>query len=323
MWIKFKGTGSLCFRVAGTRLGGFPVILVTGGTGFVGRHLVRELVGQGYPVRVLVRNLSVAKDILPGEVELVKGDVTNRASLTEACKGIDSVMHLVAIIRETGDLTFEKVNVEGTLNTVIAAEQSGVNRFIHLSALGARDDALYRYTYSKWLGEEAVRQSGLNWTVLRPSVIYGDGFNFFNRLLQSVKMCPPPFVPVPGRGTTLFQPIAVEDVVKCMITALKAPAMSGQVYEIGGPEYLSYNQMLDAMLSVMNIRRVKLKIPMFIMNMVVPLMEKIFKDPPVTVVELKQLDSDNITELESVARHFGFEPEPLPQGLKYLAPAGN
>lgn len=300
----------------------FPVILVTGGTGFVGSHLVQELVGQGYPVRVLVRNFSAARAILPGEVELVKGDITDRASLKEACKGIDSIIHLVAIIRQVNGLTFEKVNVEGTFNIVIAAEQAGVSRFIHLSALGARDNVLYRYTYSKWLGEEAVRQSGLNWTIIRPSVIYGNGFNFFTRLQQSVKLCPPPFVPVPGSGKTLFQPIAVEDVVKCLVTALKAPAMSGQVYEIGGPEHLSFNQMLDALLQVKNIKRCKIKVPMLFMNMVVPLMEKILKDPPVTLEELKQLDVDNVTELESVQRHFGFTPRPLLQGLNYLAPAG-
>lgn len=298
-------------RVGMAELEGFPVILVTGGTGFVGHHLVRELVAQGYPVRVLVRNFSVARSIFPKEVELVKGDVTDRSSILKACAGINSIIHLVAIIRETKNNTFEKVNVEGTLNTVIAAEHQRVKRFIHLSALGAHNNPLYRYTYSKWLGEEAVRQSGLNWTILRPSIIYGEGFNFFDRLLQAIKMFPAPFVPVPGRGKTLFQPIAVEDVVRCIIIALKAPAMSGRVYEIGGPEHLSYCQMLDALLTVKNIKRIKINIPMFLMNMVVPLMAKILRDPPVTREELKQLNNDNITELESVQKHFGFKPRPL------------
>jgi NADH dehydrogenase len=303
-------------------MGGFPVIMVTGGTGFVGRHLVRELVNQGYPVRAFVRNIPKAREILPENVELVKGDITDRDSLNKACEGINTVINLVSIIRETDELTYEKVNVEGILNAVISSEQAGVKRFIHLSALGAHDNALYRYTYSKWLGEEAIKQSGLNWVILRPSVIYGCGFNFFDRLLQAVKLFPPPFVPVPGRGTTLFQPIAVEDVVKCLIKALKSPAMSGQVYEIGGPEHLSYNQMLEMLLQVEDIKRVKLKIPMFLMNMIVPFMTKLLKDPPVTPEELKQLHNDNITELDSVPRHFGFKPKPLSQGLKNPVPAG-
>lgn len=308
------------FRAVKAQLGGFPVILVTGGTGFVGSHLVGQLVEQGYPVRVMVRNLTTAKKILPDGVELVKGDITDVASLKKACHKIDSIVHLVAIIREKNGLTFEKVNVEGTLNLVIAAEQAGVGRFIHLSVLGALDDVRYRYIYSKWLGEEAVRQSGLNWTIIRPSIVYGPGFNFFSRLQQSIKLCPPPFVLVPGGGSTLFQPIAVADLVKCMVTVLKAAAMAGQVYEIGGPEHLSFNQMLDALLKVRRKRRVKIKIPMFLMRMAVPLMGRIFKDPPVTLEELKQMDMDNVAKIDAVQRHFAFTPRTLEQGLQYLSP---
>ncbi len=299
------------------------MILVTGGTGFVGHHLVWKLSDLGYPVRVLVRNVSEAQDVLPESVELVKGDITDRSSLLKPCTGVNSIINLVSIIREQEDVTFERVNVQGTLNTVIAAEQSGVKRFIHLSALGAQNNTYYRYSYSKWLGEEAIRQSGLNWTIMRPSLIYGTGFNFFDRLLQSVKMFPPPFVPVPGKGTTLFQPIAVQDVVKCLVTALKAPAMSGQIFEVGGPEHLSYNQMLDALLQIIQIKRIKLKMPLSLMNMTVTLMTKLLKDPPVTLEELKQMDNDNITELDSVPRHFNFDPTPLSRGLEYLVPADN
>ncbi|WP_161822942.1 SDR family oxidoreductase [Sporotomaculum syntrophicum] len=295
------------------------VILVTGGTGLVGSHLVRALVEKGYAVRCLVRTPQKAGEVLPAGVELFSGEINDPVLVRKACQGADQVIHLVAIIREHGNQTFECVNVEGTLNLVIAAGQAGVKQFIHMSALGACDDARYIYAYSKWRGEEAVRQSGLNWTILRPSIVYGRGFNFFNRLRQALKMFPKPFVPVPGRGDTLFQPIAVEDVVKCLVQVCDNPGMLGRIIEIGGPEHLSYVQMLDALLACLGEKRYKLYVPMPMMRLVVLLMSIILQDPPVTPIELKQLDMDNTTALNAVADIFGFEPMPLHEGLKYLS----
>jgi len=295
------------------------VILVTGATGFVGRHLVHALVTGGYPVRCLVRNVIGARAGLPQGVELVKGDVNDPKTLRSACEGIDGVINLVAIIREHDRETFERVNVEGTINLVVEAGQAGVRRLIHVSAMGVRNSPEYRYIYSKWLGEEAVRQSDLAWTILRPSLIYGEGFGFFDRLLQSIRLFPPPLVPVPGGGHTLFQPIAVGDVVKCILKAWHNPAMAGQIYELGGPEHLSYRQMLNALLQVRGIKRFMVPVPMTVMRLVVPLMSRIFKDPPVTMAELKQLDVDNIADVDVVEKHFGFRPVTLAEGIRYLA----
>lgn len=295
------------------------MILVTGATGFVGRHLVHALVTGGYPVRCLVRNPSGARAGLPQGVELIKGDVNNHKTLRPACDGVDGIIHLVAILREQDRETFERVNVEGTINLVVEAGQAGVRRLIHISAMGVQNSSEYRYSYSKWLGEEAVRQSDLAWTILRPSLIYGEGFGFFDRLLQSIKLFPPPLVPVPGGGHTLFQPIAVEDVVKCIFKAWHNPAMIGQTYELGGPEHLSYRQMLEALLQIRGIKRLMVPVPMPIMRLVVPLMAKLFRDPPVTMAELKQLDVDNIAEVDAVLKYFGFSPIALADGIRYLA----
>lgn len=296
------------------------MILVTGATGFVGRHLVQALVAGGYPVRCLVRDPGSARAGLPQGVELVKGNINDPKTLREACAEVEGIVHLVAIIREQDGSTFEKVNVEGTINLVVEAGQAGVRRFIHLSAMGVRNSPEYRYNYSKWLGEESVKQSDLEWTILRPSLIYGEGFGFFDRLLQSLRFFPPPLVPVPGGGRTLFQPIAVEDVVKCIFKAWHEPGMIGQAYDIGGPEHLSYRQMLELLLHVRGMKRFKVPIPMAIMRMVVPFMAKIFKDPPVSMVELKELDMNNIGDVDAVERHFGFKPIYLADGIRYLAP---
>lgn len=295
------------------------MILVTGATGFVGRHLVHALVTGGYPVRCLVRNVSGARAGLPQGVELVKGDVNNPKTLRTACDGIEGIIHLVAIIREHDRETFERVNVEGTINLVVEAGQAGVSRLIHISAMGARNSPEHRYIYSKWLGEEAVRQSDLAWTILRPSLIYGEGFGFFDRLLQSIKFFPPPLVPLPGGGHTLFQPITVGDVVKCILLAWHNSTMIGRICELGGPEHLSYRQMLEALLKTRGIKRFMVPIPMPIMRLVVPFMSKLFKDPPVTMAELKQLDVNNIAEVDAVLKHFGFSPIALADGIRYLA----
>lgn len=290
------------------------MILVTGATGFVGRHLVKALIKDGVPVRCLARPAGTAGPLLHG-AEIVRGDVTDPSTLGAACAGVDGVIHLVAVIREKGEATFEKVNVQGTRNLVAAAEVAGARRFIHMSALGAREDPAYRYVYSKWLAEEAVKQSSLNWTVFRPSLIYGEGFGFFDRLIQSLKMFPPPFAPVPGGGKTRFQPVAVEDLVRCVLLSLNDSAFSGKICELGGPEHLSYAQMLDALTDTMGTRRIKVPVPIPLMRVVAPLMGMLLKDPPVTPVELKQLDQDNITDLNAVEKNFGFQPRRLREGL--------
>ncbi len=294
------------------------MILVTGASGFVGRHLVAALIKKGIPVRCLIRSSSVSEKLLKS-IEIAYGDVTDPDTLGPACDGVDGIIHLVAIIREKGNSSFEKVNIQGTRNIVAAAEAAGASRFIHMSALGARNDPAYRYVYSKWLAEEIVQQSALNWTIFRPSLIYGEGFGFFDRLLQSLKMFPPPFAPVPGGGRTRFQPIAVEDLVRCILLSLNNAAFSGRVCELGGPEHLSYAQMLDILTDTMGTARVKVPVPIPLMRIVAPLMGLIMKDPPVTPVELKQLDMDNITDPDTVEKQFGFKPRRLCDGLSYLA----
>ncbi|WP_051273460.1 SDR family oxidoreductase [Desulfotruncus alcoholivorax] len=297
------------------------MILVTGGTGLVGRHLVKALVEKGHKVRCLVRSPQKSGELLPSGVELVRGDINNSAAVSAACKGVDKIYHLVAVIREEGDNTFEHVNVEGTLNLVIAAGQAGVKHFIHMSAIGACNNPKYKYVYSKWRGEEAVRQSGLGWTIVRPSIIYGDGFNFFDRMMQSFRYVPGPVVPVPGKGATLFQPIAVEDIVRCLCLIGENGNMFGQMVELGGPEHLSYSQMLDLLMERLGEKRYKIYVPMFLMRLIVPLMDSILPDPPVTPVELKQMEVPNITDIDAVEKKFGFKPRTLRNGLKYL-PAG-
>jgi len=166
------------------------MILVTGGTGFVGSHLVPRLAETGDRVRCLVRSPAKAEILQAQGVEPIPGDVTNLHRLEPAMPGVDTVIHLVSVIRENKDVTFNPVNVQGTRNVVQAAAGSGVKRFIYMSVLEANPNPKYRYTYSKWQAEEAVRSSHLDFTIFRPSVMFGQGSGLTDRLIQSLMMFP-------------------------------------------------------------------------------------------------------------------------------------
>ena len=292
------------------------MILVTGGTGFVGSHLVPRLIKTGEKVRCLVRSRAKAKTLQADGIELVVGDVSRLQSLEEAMPGVETVIHLVAVIRESRDVTLDGINVQGTRNVVQVALRSGVKRFIYMSALGANPNPKYRYTYSKWQGEEAVRSSNLDFTILRPSVIFGQGSGFTTQLIRSITMLPF-LAPIPGSGKALFQPIWVKDVVTCIVQALKG-GKSGQTCEIGGPEHLTYQQMLATVMRVLGIKRIKVHFPLALMRPAVIAMEKLMRHPPVTLIELAQIEVDNTTDLDSVERLFGFKPLALSQGLDYI-----
>ena len=306
------------------------MILVSGGTGFVGSYLIPRLAsgekGHG-KIKCLVRDpeKSRAQALREQGVDLAPGDVTRPQSLREAMQDADTVIHLVAIIRESKAATFHGVNAQGTGNMVEAALASGVKRFIHVSALGASPDPGYRYTYSKWQGEEALRSSNLGYTIVRPSVIFGQGYgySFVDSMIRSLNMLPL-IAPLPGGGKTRFQPIWVEDVVSCIIGVLHDRGKgceNGKTYDIGGPEHLTYREMLDAVIHALGARRVRVNIPITLMRLVVTAMERAMSNPPVTSVELKQMDLDNTTDLDSVERHFGFKPAALSEKLSYIMPS--
>ncbi len=213
-------------------------VLVAGGTGFIGTNLCAELHERGHDVTALARDPEAAA--LPGGVDTAVGDVTALDSLSEPVQGQDAVVNLVALsplFKPTGgDEMHAEIHLDGTRNLVDAASAAGVDRFLQMSALGADPDGPTAYIRAKGQAEEVVRESSLSWTIVRPSVVFGDGGEF---VPFTKKLAPPYLTPLPGGGKTRFQPIHIDDIVPILADALEDDAHVGQTYEIGGPEKLT------------------------------------------------------------------------------------
>jgi uncharacterized protein YbjT (DUF2867 family) len=211
-------------------------ILVAGGTGFIGQHLCAKLDGRGHDVTALARN---PEDSVPDGVATTMGDVTAYDSVVDAFEGVDAVYNLVALSPlfepPGGNEMHDRIHRGGTENCVRAAEEHDVDHFVQLSALGADPDGPTHYIRAKGRAEEIVRESALDWTIFRPSVIFGDGGEFvsFTR-----KLTPPGIAPLPGGGKTRFQPLYIEDIAPMLADAV-ADEHVGQTYEVGGPEQLT------------------------------------------------------------------------------------
>jgi NADH dehydrogenase len=284
-------------------------VLVTGGTGFVGTHVCRALIARGFLPRLLVRTGSEGK--IPEDVRnacrVTPGDATDREAVEYAAQGTKMIVHLVGIIREfpERDITFERLHVAATRNVVDAARRWEISRFVHMSALGARPGGPTGYFDSKGRAEEYVRRSGLSWTIIRPSVIFGPGDQFLSVLTGVLRKAP--FVPVPGDGSYRLQPVFIGDVAKGFADAVMRPDLEGKIFEAGGPQRLSYNELLDAVAASVGRRARKVHIPLSILRPTVRFMER-FEKFPLTTEQLEMLLSGNTCDPGPFYSTFGFTP---------------
>lgn len=293
-------------------------IFITGGTGFVGGNIIDSLGNR--PVRLLVRDQRNAAGTRKPNVETVEGDVTKPETLRGKMDGCEAVINLVAIISEEGNATFDSVIRQGTVNAVHEAMNAGVSRFLQMSALGTRNDPRFGYFEAKWQAEQAVKQSGIPWTIFRPSVIYGPGDEFINTLATLVKAAP--VVPVVGTGESKFQPVSVREVARAFIRALDDPATAGQTYDLGGGATYSYEEMLDVIAKQLGVKKPKVHVPIGLMRTVVSLSRPLPKAlrPPVTKEQLKMLAIDNATNNSATGELIGAAPQKLEDGIAYIGP---
>jgi uncharacterized protein YbjT (DUF2867 family) len=291
-------------------------IFITGGTGFVGSAIVPAL--AGHSLRLLVRDPTRAGVLASSDIDIVQGDVTAPDSLGSAIRGCDTVIHLVAIIEETGGATFDQVIHQGTVNVVNAARAADAKRIIDMSALGASDRPGFDYMQAKWRAEEAVKSSGLAWTIVRPSVIFGPGDGFINALAGVVRGFP--VIPVVGDGQTRFQPVSVKDVADAFAAIVDDPSTVEQTFELGGPDQLTYEQMLDVIAGKLGKKKRKVHVPVSVMKTVVTVSGPLPKSikPPVTKEQLKMLALDNTSTQSTTERLIGRPPLALRNGIDYI-----
>lgn len=292
-------------------------ILITGGTGFVGTQIRSALPNR--QIRLLVRDKHADRALASTGVELVEGDITDAASLRGTMDGCDTVIHLVAIISEDGGATFDKVIRQGTVNVVEEAKRAGVRRFVDMSAMGARDDPRYPYLKAKWDGEQAVKSSGMEWTIFRPSVVFGPGDGFINVLAELVRKAP--MIPVVGNGQSKFQPVAVGEVAAAFAKAVDDPSTIGQTFDLGGPDILTYEAMLDTIAAQLGKKKPKVHVPVGLMKLVVAASSPLPKAlrPPVTSEQLRMLALDNCSSDSATARLIGRAPLRLADGIGYIS----
>ena len=301
-------------------------VAVTGFSGFVGRQVLRELVGSGHEV-VCVGRLSARErvDDIPGreQFEFREFDVLGGHSSAGVFDGVDAVIHLVGIISECGSSRFEAFHAKGTEKVVVAAKQGEVPRFLQMSALGVREGARSRYHQTKWTGECFVRDSGLLWTIFRPSMIFGpedQAIRFFAAMSKWS-----PIIPAFGGGTNLIQPIAVEDVAKCFVAALDSEATIERTYDLCGDARMSFRSMIEEVLHACRRRRLIVSLPFSLAQVQAVFLEWLFDRclgmrPPLNQDQLLMLQEDNVGDNQLAKRHLGLRPLEFKSGLQRYLP---
>jgi NADH dehydrogenase len=302
------------------------MILVAGGTGFVGAGIVRELARRGRAVAVLTRDPARNDNRFPGlDVELRPGDVTRAETLSDVLQGVDTIIGCQQFpnspIENPGrGYTFEEVDARGTENLVTAARASGVRRYIYISGAGAAPDASSHWFRAKWRAESAVRDSGMTHTIIRPSWVYGPEDRSLNRFLGMSRVLP--FVPLIGAaGRQRLQPVFVDDVARAAAAALENEASHSQVFEIGGPQVLTMKEIVATALNVTGRRRLLISAPKGVMKLAASVLQ-FMPGRPLTPDAVDFITEDAVVDPRPLASALGVQMTPLRYALStYLAPA--
>ena len=284
------------------------MILVTGGTGYVGPAVLERLLERGRRVRALLR--APERTSLPAGVEMAQGDVTDLDSLRRAMEGVEAVVHLVAMLDGTREQMWA-VNAGGPRNVVTAAREAGVRRIVHMSALGvdAEHAPQTRYWGSKWEGASAVMASGLDWTVIEPSFIFGGGGGAFASFERLVRL---PLTPVIGDGRYRHQPVWRGDVGTAFASALERPETAGRRYGLGGPQLLEFNEMLDELARAIGRKpRPKLHAPVAAVRAQTGLLRRLPEPLRVTSEQITMLLAGTRCDIGPMRRDLGIEPASL------------
>ena len=295
------------------------MILITGGTGFVGSRIVHALRAEGRAIRCLVRRPESAGRLRAWGCELVQGDVTDAESLKRAVEGCEAVVHLVAIIMGKPE-DFDRVMIRGTEDLVRAAEEAGVRRFVLMSALGTTEETreLTPYYRAKWAMEQIVAGSPLTHTIFRPSFVFGRDGGVLPTFVRLVRYSP--VTPVVGPGAQRIQPIWVDDVAAYYAKSVDLPAAEGRTFEIGGPDVVTWNELYSRIASVLGKRRGKIHLPFGLMRVNARVIEALPGPTPITPDQVRMLEAgDNVVTDDEAQRTFELPLVPLDEQLRRAA----
>ena len=296
----------------------FGMILVTGATGFIGRALVRHLSGAGMQVRVLLRSSPNSPRLPRGvPVEVAVASLNDERAIRAALRGVDQIYHLATAGTKGRRGNLLKTDIEGTRVLAQVAASAGIERLIFLSHLGADRASAYPIQKSKGIAEDHIRKSGVPYTIIRSSVIFGPEDRFTNSLARLLRAAPG-FFPIPSDGRMLLQPLWVEDLVTCMLWALQNPDMVNQTYEIGGGEYFSLRQVLQKVMSVTHTRRVIVSLSPPWMRSLLVMLDSFIPDFNVSTYWLDYVAVNRTCPVDNMPRIFGLMPARFGYRLDYL-----
>ncbi len=271
------------------------LVTVFGGSGFIGRYVVRQLAKRGYLVRVAVRRPDQALFLKPagdvGQITPIAANLRDQASVEAAVEGAGAVVNLVGLLYESGRQRFQAVHVEGAGRAAAAARAAGAESFVQISALGADPQSPAAYGRSKAAGEAAVVAAFPGAVIHRPSIVFGPEDDFFNRFAAMARLSPA--LPLIGGGKTKFQPVYVEDVAAAIVASLERPEAQGGLYELGGPSTYSFRELLQYILAETGRRRLLVPVPFCAMRAQAALLE-LLPVPPLTRDQLRLLERDNL-----------------------------
>lgn len=283
-------------------------IALLGSTGFVGQAVTPALLNAGHELRLLVRDPAKAKPWADRGAEIVQGDIVDADALSRVCLGVETVVSLVAV-RRNRPRSYLEVNVDGPRLLAHAARTSGrVRHIVFVSAIGARLDRHHRYLTSRWMGEEELRKSGAPLTILRFSLVLGEGGGVFADFERAAGFGP--IIVIPGSGQAKFQPIVREDAARCVATAVERRELIGREVDLGGPEVLTYDQLFDLYARARGVTKRRVHVPGGLLQPGATAMELVLSDPIATPDEIRTIQLDNLAQsLDAVQSNFGFSPQ--------------
>ena len=303
-------------------------VAVIGGTGFIGRNIVEQLAKSGARVKILTRNADRAKFLKPmgdvGQITAMAGNALDEDILRMVMSGVDAVVNTIGILAESGTQRFASLQAElpGRIGKI--ASELGITSVVQLSAIGADDKSSSKYARTKAMGEAALLKACPTATILRPSLVFGAGDGFFNRFASMAVIAPG--LPVIGGGKNKVQPVYVGDVASATVIALEGKAHHGKIYELGGPDIMTFREVMAYILKLTKRRRALLPIPFGVMGLAAGAMS-VLPNAPVTRDQLKQLKTDNVVAANALTlKNLGIEATPVdlivPEYLARYQPGG-